>query len=324
MVLGGTPATCTTVTTTSGTTTACGTPPAMKLYCNDTIAPPDTLQVRALPGANSPGLYVSIVGGFISLNNQSSSSIFPGQFGYTPASVTPPVVLPTNPNLLFTPPPSFSTSTPTSTSSTGQPAVDCAVRARPRARSSRFATSLAHANGPDVAVGDALFFQIGGLAAQAPASMYLNAATTPIGTLKTDGAGTLAGWIRIPSGTPLGTNSFQVSGLLDGNQSVSMITGFTVHAPRSLTLATTTPLTAHSTKLSATSMRALRTLLARVPATVPSTCTLMSYYVPSSKAAVVAQTRQTKTFLATNGLTCKETTKQGSSNIAKVSVHTSR
>jgi hypothetical protein len=150
--------------------------------------------------------------------------------------------------------------------------------------------------------------------------MYLNTATTPIGSLRADDAGYLSGWIRVPSGTPLGTNSFQIAGLLDGNQTVSMITGFNVHAPKPLTLTAATPLAARSTKLSSISLRPLRTLLTRVPATVPNACSATSSYVPSSRATVLAQSRQASTFLSANGLSCKVTVKLGSANLMKLTV----
>jgi hypothetical protein len=296
----------------------------MKMYCNETVAPPDTRQFRALPLAYSGGLYVVVLSGYISASPLIPTDKFPGQFGFTPASVTPPVVLPPNPNLLFIPPASSFTSTPTTSNSTGQPAVDCAVRARPHARSSRFATSTSSGKGADVAAGDVLMFQIGGLAAHSPVSTYLNAGTTPIGTLRTDDSGYLSGWIRVPAGTPLGTNSFQVAGVLDGNQSVSMITGFTVHAPKATVLTRTVGLSAGSTTLPASSTRALRTLLTQIPATVPSTCTVTSSFVPSSRTTVRAQIREAKALLAASGLSCTEATKQGSVNMSKVSVHTTR
>ena len=324
MVLGGSPATCTTVTTSTGTTTACGTPPAMKLYCNNKTTPPDTLQLRALQAATA-GVYGMTSASFLSLSTVNVSQfMFPGPFGFTPSGVAPPVIVPTNPGLLFIPPPTLSTSTPTSTTSNGPNAVDCQVRTRPHPRVGHVGATPAGANGADVAAGDALVFQIGGLAARSPVSLYLNTGTTPIGTLSADEVGYLAGWIRVPSGTPVGANTFQMAGVLDGNRSVSMITGFTVHAPRPLTIAASAPLSAGTTKLSTTSIRALHALLTRVPATVPNTCHVASYFTQSSRTAVLAQTRQALTFLKANGLTCKVGYTWGSTNIAKIAVHTSR
>ena len=62
------------------------------------------------PGAKlSPGLYVQVLDGVISLSNKGGSQNFSaGQFGYTPNFNQPPVVLPSNPGIQFTPPPAFS------------------------------------------------------------------------------------------------------------------------------------------------------------------------------------------------------------------------
>jgi hypothetical protein len=91
-------------------------------------------QVPGLPGGGGrpPGLYVQVLDGMINLSNRGGSQNFAaGQFGYTASLVQPPVVLPQNPGIRFTPPPAFSASSETQTGS-GQPAksdaVDCEVR----------------------------------------------------------------------------------------------------------------------------------------------------------------------------------------------------
>jgi hypothetical protein len=85
-----------------------------------------------VPGAKSPGLYVQVLDGIINLSNGGGSQSFTaGQFGYTASFVKPPIVLPTNPGMQFTPPPSFSSSTSinNANSSSGKAAtVDCEVR----------------------------------------------------------------------------------------------------------------------------------------------------------------------------------------------------
>jgi hypothetical protein len=90
----------------------------------------------SLPGpptaARAPGLYVQVIDGLIHVTNPSGSSNFSaGQFGYTPSFSKPPVVLPANPGLQFTPPPVFNSSTTAqSNSSTAAKSnsVDCEVR----------------------------------------------------------------------------------------------------------------------------------------------------------------------------------------------------
>jgi hypothetical protein len=82
-------------------------------------------------GMNPPGLYVHVLDGLIHVTNPGGSQNFTaGQFGYTPSFNQPPVVLPTNPGLQFTPPPAFS-SPPTSQGGSGAAksgTVDCVVR----------------------------------------------------------------------------------------------------------------------------------------------------------------------------------------------------
>ncbi len=89
------------------------------------LLPLDSAQA-VLPGAPAPGLYVNVVSGLVTLNNLGVSQYFSvGQFGFIPNFVSPPVVLPTNPNILFIPPPSFSSSS-TATGGSG-PAVSMSI-----------------------------------------------------------------------------------------------------------------------------------------------------------------------------------------------------
>jgi hypothetical protein len=85
-----------------------------------------------VPGAKSPGLYVQVLDGMIHLTNGGGSQSFTaGQFGYTASFIQPPVVLPANPGMQFTPPPSFSSSSAANPNTSGSGAaktVDCEVR----------------------------------------------------------------------------------------------------------------------------------------------------------------------------------------------------
>jgi hypothetical protein len=80
-----------------------------------------------------PGLYVTVTEGLIVVSNPSGLSAFQaGQFGYVPNMKQPPVLVPQNPGMQFTPPPAFSvpvaqTSKPSGTSSNAK-TVDCEVR----------------------------------------------------------------------------------------------------------------------------------------------------------------------------------------------------
>ena len=56
----------------------------------------------------STGLYVQVISGVINLTNGGGSQNFSaGQFGFTSSFTQPPVILPTNPGMRFTTPPSF-------------------------------------------------------------------------------------------------------------------------------------------------------------------------------------------------------------------------
>jgi hypothetical protein len=87
---------------------------------------------KSIPsGGLQPGLHVFVIDGIINLSNKGGTQQFnAGQFGYTASFIKPPIVLPNNPGLQFTPPPSFSASTQSnSPSAPGKSnAVDCEVR----------------------------------------------------------------------------------------------------------------------------------------------------------------------------------------------------
>jgi hypothetical protein len=84
-----------------------------------------------LPSTMAPGLYVQVLDGVINVSNKGGSTNFSaGQFGFTASIIQPPVVVPKNPGLQFTPPPAFS-SPPASqggNASSKSNAVDCVVR----------------------------------------------------------------------------------------------------------------------------------------------------------------------------------------------------
>lgn len=101
----------------------------------DGAPPPRLLLAQNVPpaatNALSPGLYVQVLDGAIHVANGGGTQNFTaGQFGFTPGFQQPPVILPANPGLQFTPPPSFSSTTGSSNgSSGGKPGeVDCIVR----------------------------------------------------------------------------------------------------------------------------------------------------------------------------------------------------
>ena len=83
-------------------------------------------------GNRPPGLYVQVIDGLIHLTNQGGTQNFSaGQFGFTPSFKQPPVIVPNNPGIQFSPPPSFrmSSGPQSGTGNTSkQDAVDCEVR----------------------------------------------------------------------------------------------------------------------------------------------------------------------------------------------------
>jgi hypothetical protein len=83
-----------------------------------------------VPGVRSPGLYVQVLDGIINLSNKGGSQSFAaGQFGFTPSFSQPPVVVPRNPGIQFTPPPAFSAPASSASGATNRSAaVDCEVR----------------------------------------------------------------------------------------------------------------------------------------------------------------------------------------------------
>jgi hypothetical protein len=88
--------------------------------------------IPAIPNGRAPGLYVAVLDGAINITNRGGAQNFSaGQFGYTANITQPPIVVPTNPGLQFTPPPAFNSgmAPPQSgTSGTKTNAVDCEVR----------------------------------------------------------------------------------------------------------------------------------------------------------------------------------------------------
>lgn len=86
-----------------------------------------------IAGGRPPGLYVQVLDGMINLSNQGGSQNFlSGQFGYSANRTMPPIILPNNPGMQFTPPPVFNSSiAPQSggnAASGNGSEVDCEVR----------------------------------------------------------------------------------------------------------------------------------------------------------------------------------------------------
>ena len=97
------------------------------------VAPLTLAQINTpanLSSTRAPGLYVQVLDGLIHITNPTGTSNFSaGQFGFTPSIRTPPTIIPTNPGIVFQPPPVFSASSASSGSGSGRSTtVDCVVR----------------------------------------------------------------------------------------------------------------------------------------------------------------------------------------------------
>jgi len=97
----------------------------------ETVAAPAPLSSAPVTDLRTAGLYVHILDGMIVVVNPGGSqTMSTGQFAYVGAAATPPVMLPRNPGLMYTPPPTFqapgSGSRPPVGSNVG--GVDCEVR----------------------------------------------------------------------------------------------------------------------------------------------------------------------------------------------------
>ena len=82
-------------------------------------------------GGLPPGLHVAVLDGMIFMSNPGGSQTFSaGQFGFVPSNIAPPIIVPNNPGLKFTPPPVFTmTNTNALANNTSKPeTVDCEVR----------------------------------------------------------------------------------------------------------------------------------------------------------------------------------------------------
>lgn len=82
------------------------------------------------PGVTQPpGLYVQVLAGQIYVGNTAGQQNFSaGQFGFTPTSVTAPVVVPPTPAIQFSPPPVFQSTASVSAVPSTSNGVNCVVQ----------------------------------------------------------------------------------------------------------------------------------------------------------------------------------------------------
>lgn len=79
----------------------------------------------------APGLYVRVIDGLIHVSNGAGSQAFSaGQFGFVGGSHIPPIVVPANPGMTFSPPPTFSQQDAKSKETVAEagPNINCEVR----------------------------------------------------------------------------------------------------------------------------------------------------------------------------------------------------
>ncbi|RKP47874.1 S-layer homology domain-containing protein [Cohnella endophytica] len=92
----------------------------------------------------SPGLYVQVLDGLINVTSGAPTNFAAGQFGFTPNFTTPPVILPSNPGIKFTPPPVFNQ--PISSSVPGNSTGTIAFQAGSALDASNSGTSTGQSN----------------------------------------------------------------------------------------------------------------------------------------------------------------------------------
>lgn len=323
VLLGDQEATCSQIASDGKLVTACGKDtkplPVKKLYCNS-LAKPAARVAHTQPGASMPllsravalppGLYVSVLDGAITMLNRGGTQNFTaGQFGYTASFTMPPIVLPPNPGLKFTPPPAFNPGSSGSGGAGGPKpaAVDCEVR------SGRLPAAASQPKLPDglsVAQGGVAFINAGGLLANSPVSIALVA--DPMETLAdvaADADGNLAAWVRLPASTPVGDAVLQVNGYTAEGYTVTVNSGLTVRAAVAQTVTSPVYFWYQSDRLTPSAKTALMATLNAVPATVPSTCTIAPVIRAEGATDDLRELAENRaqavaTFLNSRGLSC--------------------
>ena len=273
-IIGNQPGSCTPTKTALGLSADCGTgitPP-----CSPTRSVQPDLTVKA---GDVPGLYVQVIDGLIRVTNGGGSQVFtPGQFGYTPNFTQPPIILPSNPGMTFSPPPGFTIpgTSPATTCSSASPSASpkSAIRAKTPTAS------------PSWAAGGTAGIAAGGFGPGKPITVYLSGVSAPLGRFAANAQGGLSAWVRIPAHTPVGANALQVNGLLANGTLASVTFGVTIRRGASTTLSITVPLNAFVPRgaLRTSARTAVRHLLARTP--VQSRCTVAG---PFAQGAAVSK-----------------------------------
>ena len=282
-IIGNQPVTCSQSASDIAVTVGCGT--AIVSSCATTPSATASFDQPLTSRSTPPGLYVQVTDGFIDLINQTPTleGFTAGQFGYTPPLQQPPVILPSNPSIQFTPPQSFTPNTPIPGSS---PAPACTTAAR--------TGDLRVKAAPAFAQGNVALVQAGGFAPNTTVSAYLGKSTTA-SSLNTDAQGNISMWIRVPASTPIGATTVQVNGHLASKALVSVTSGVTVRAAAPHVVAGSVAMDANQKKLNAKEKTGLNKIAVQGPATVPSKCTIT---------ATAANGKSIKGYYAKSGLTC--------------------
>ncbi len=282
IIVGNQPGTCSQSSSDTELTSACG---------SNVIAPCPTANAGAsLDGTlsgrqNAPGLYVQILDGIIHVNNNGGSQNFnAGQFGYIPILQQPPIVLPSNPGMQFTPPPSFTPNTPIPGSA---PAPTCSNTAR--------VGDLRAKAAPAFAQGDVALIQAGGFAPNTTVTAYLGKNSSAPSSLNTDALGQISMWMRIPASTPIGATTIQLNGYLASKALVSVTSGVTVRGAVPHVVNGTVTMDANQKKLNAKEKLSMNKIIAKTPGTVPVKCVIT---------ATAGNGKSMKGYFAKSGLTC--------------------
>ena len=286
-----------------------------KLYCNALPKARNATRTVALlpradtPAGLAPGLYVNVIDGLIQLSNRGGVQQFvAGQFGFTGSVVTPPVIVPSNPGIQFTPPPAFSSSSSpqSGSSNSSNNKVDCEVRSAPK-RSPRTASVAAS---DSMARGSIVFIVAGGLRPTSAVSVYLlSAPNSPLGTFDADADGNLSAWVRLPKETTLGADALQVNGYTPKGYTAAITVGIAVRDATTAVATKDITFESGSAQLTGAAQATLDAMLGTIPVGTSSRCTTSSVTrvgtrTPSNIALATARESAAAAYLTALGLEC--------------------
>lgn len=162
--------------------------------------------------------------------------------------------------------------------------------------------------GMTIAQGSVLQVLATGLNPRTPVSIYIGVPAVSLGTLTSDDAGAIYALVRVPTTTPTGATALQVNGRMINGLNVSFINGISVRVAQRHAVKATVAFTAGTTKLTSAQRATIKTLLGKVPATVPVSCTVRGIPTgdtPQGAAASATSAKLVNADLHGYGLKCR-------------------